>query len=343
MRTCVCAVVLLSFAPCPADARLSEGSARERGPVVAGQRAVPSHAVAPHSRPAPYVVARVNGVPLLSDRLDAAVNRLLPFESFHRTVKPEKIAAVRAKALQGLVDEELQYQDGMRIGIRATVIEIEAAVAQARKRFPDQQAFDRRLQASGATMADLRREIQRSIVVGKTVQHVVTANCEVGTDDARGYFDSHPERFVLPEQLHVFAITIGVDPSARPAAWADARTRLESVRRRLQDGASFDELARAYSTDASRASGGDMGFVHRGSLNDEFEQALRSVKPGQVSEIVKTLYGFHLVRLAEVRPPRKKTFAEAGVELRRNLTTERCDGMQRAWIARLRAGAGIVP
>jgi parvulin-like peptidyl-prolyl isomerase len=310
---------------------------------VNGQRALPSHAVAAPPRPAASVVARVNGVALMSDRLDAAVNRLLPFESFHRGVKPEKLAAVRAKALKDLVDEELQYQHGVQLGIRATEPEVERVVAQARRRFPNAQAFESRLRASGATVTELRREIQRSIVVQKTLGRVVAAQGEVGAREAKRFFEANPERFIVPEQLHVFAITIGVAPAAPPAAWSAARARLEDVRRQLQHGTRFEDLARTHSTDPSRTSGGDMGFVHRGSLNDEFEQALRPLEPGQVSDIVKTLYGFHLVRLAEIRPPQSKTFADVGTELRRSLTRQRCDEMKTTWIARLRAGAGIVP
>ena len=69
-------------------------------------------------------------------------------------------------------------------------------------------------------------------------------------------------------------------------------------------------MARTHSTDKTRESGGDMGFVHRGSLTDEFEQALRDLKPGGVSPVIQTLYGFHIVRVASIRPPEQKALPE---------------------------------
>jgi parvulin-like peptidyl-prolyl isomerase len=312
--------------------------------VVAGQRPVASHAVAtapPLS--SPREVARVNGVPLMSDRLDAAVNTLIPLEAFHRSVDPAKMADLRARALKELVDQELEYQDGIRLHVRVAESEIETAVRRGRQRFASSAAFEQRLKASGATVDDLRREIRRSLVVQKTVDRVVTATCQVDAEQARRYFASNSDRFVVPEQLHVQAITIGVDPSANAEAWAAARTRAEGVRRQVQGGASFEQLAREVSTDPSKTQGGDMGFVHRGSLNDAFEDALRTLSPGQMSDVIKTLYGYHLVRVVDVRPPKKQAFAEVAAEIRRDLTTKRCAEVKDAWIARLRAAASIAP
>jgi parvulin-like peptidyl-prolyl isomerase len=307
------------------------------------QRAVPSHAVEARRRPAPQAVTHVNGVPLMSDRLDAAVNSLIPLELFHRSVDPNKMAELRARALKDLVDQELEYQHGVRSGVRVAPPEIDAAVTRAKQRFKTPGAFEERLKASGATVADFRREVERSITIQKAFDRTVTAKCQVGADEAKRFFAANQDRFVVPEQLHVFAITFGVDPSANADAWANARARAESVRRQIQGGARFDEMARTHSTDASKATGGDMGFVHRGSLNDEFEQALRAVPLGQVSEVIKTLYGYHLVRVAAVRPPQKKTFAEVGPEIRKDLTATRCAELKDAWIARLRAAASITP
>jgi parvulin-like peptidyl-prolyl isomerase len=312
-------------------------------PAAADQRAMPSHAVTGGPRPAPREVARVNGVPLMSDRLDAAVNRLIPLESFHRGVNADKMAALRTKALDQLVDEELQYQEGVRLAIRVNRSEVDEVVAKAEKRYPNHQAFEDRLKASGATFADLRREVQRSIVVQKTLDRVVTSQCDVTADEARRFFTANPDRFVVPEQLHLYAITIGVDPSATPAKWAEARVRADDLHAQLQRGASFEEMARKYSTDGSKTTGGDMGFLHRGTLNDEFEQAVRNVPTGHVSDVIKSLYGYHIVRVAEVRPPQKKAFTEIGTQLRRDLTTQRCADMKAAWIGRLRAAAAIVP
>ena len=147
---------------------------------------------------------------------------------------------------------------------------------------------------------------------------------------------------MVPEQLHVYAITFGVDPGAPAAAWSDAKAKAGQVLGQIRSGAPFEEMARRHSTDKTRESGGDMGFVHRGSLTDEFEQALRDMKPGGVSPVIQTLYGFHIVRVASIRPPQQKALTEVAAGIRKDLTKQRCAETEAAWTARLRASAAIV-
>jgi parvulin-like peptidyl-prolyl isomerase len=311
--------------------------------IAAGQVAVPSHAARAPAAPVPQRVATVNGVPVTSDRLDAALRALIPFESFHRSVGADKLAVLREKALQTVIDEALEYQDGVKLGIHVTAADVGAGVAKARARAKMAGASDAARQQAGLPTAALRLEIRRSLTIRRALDRAVTSRCQVGAPEAEQFFTANPDRFVVPEQLHLFAITIGVDPSAPPEGWATARARAEDLHRELDEGASFEELARRHSTDASKATGGDMGFVHRGSLNDEFEQALRDRHAGDVSDVVRTLYGYHLVRIAEIRAPRRQTFPDVSAEVQRNLTATRCADMKDAWIARLRASASITP
>lgn len=308
---------------------------------VAGQQAIVSHATGGSARPLAAEVAKVNGVSLTSDRLDAVLNALIPQESFHRTVGAPKMADLRQKALQILVDEELQYQSGVQRGVTVTAADVDAGLARATAKYPNRAAFNDALRRSGATLADVRREIRRTLTIKKSRDQAVAAKCAATRADAARFFAANPDRFVLPEQLHVYAITIGVEPSASRDGWAAGKSRAEDVLRQITSGAAFEEMARKYSTDPSRTKGGDMGLVHRGSFIEEFERATRTLRPGEVSGVVQTIYGYHLVRVAEILPPRKKTLAEVSSDIRRDLTSTRCAEMQDAWAAKLRAAATI--
>ena len=307
---------------------------------MAAQAPVPSHVVS-STRVTVRQVALVNKVPLTSDRLDAMVNKLIPQQLFHRTVAPQKMAAFRQQALQQLVDEELQYQEGVRRRVPVPQAERDRALADLQKRYGGPQAFDQARTRAGVTMKDLRDEINRELTIQKVLEREVTSGCQVSGGEAATYFAQHPERFVIPEQLHVFAITIGVDPSSTPAVRADAKTRAEKVLSQIGAGAPFEEMARAHSTDPSKERGGDMGLLHRGSLEDAFEQAARDLRPGQVSGVVESIYGYHIIRVTEIRPPQKKTFADVAEQLQKDLTTTRCAEARVAWIARLRSEAVI--
>ena len=306
------------------------------------QKPVASHGTAAARPAAARVVARVNGAPITSDRLDAALNRLIPFESFHRNVSTATVERLRGKALDGLIDEELRYQDGVRAGLRASSAEVDGGMKAVMARYASRGAFDEARRATGVSIEDLRREIGRALVIRKATDRAVTSRCQVSADEAAKYYAGNPGRYVVPEQLHVYAITFGVDPGAPARAWEAAKAKAEQVLGLIRNGAPFEEMARAHSTDKTRESGGDMGFVHRGSLADEFETALRDVTPGGVSPVIQTLYGYHIVRVASIRPPVQKTLREVEAAIRKDLTTQRCAEAETAWTARLRASAAIV-
>ena len=141
--------------------------------------------------------------------------------------------------------------------------------------------------------------------------------------------------------MRVSLITIGVDPSATNLEWERARKRADGVARRIATGASFEALAREFSTDASKSKGGDLGFVHRGQLIDEFERALKGLAPGKMTPVIQTIYGFHLLRLVETRPAVQKSFAEVKATIIRDLTETRCSQASADWSKRLRAAARV--
>ena len=216
-------------------------------------------------------------------------------------------------------------------------------MTQAAKTYGGTRKFEEALARSGSTLADARREIRRALTIAKTRDVAVTAKCPVSDEEALRFFKANPDRFVEPEQLHIYAITVGVDPSSTPAQWAAAKSRAEEARRehlgrRLLrgDGAEvFDRSEpqqRAATWDSSTAA----------ASTDAFEQVAKSLPIGQPSGVIETLYGYHIVRVSEVRPPQPRTFAEVRVNLRRDLAAKRCTDLNESWMAGLRADAEVV-
>ena len=311
-------------------------------PVAAQIAPVPSHEPRqPRRADAAAVVARVNGVPLHANDLDAAMQALIPQASYHQNIKPEKIDELRTQALDGLIDEELRYQEAMRLKIRVPPAEVEQALERARKAYGGRDAFERARRASGATMPQLRASILRGLLIQHAYDRLVASRCRVSEADAARYYRENTARFLLPEQVRPMLITIGVDPAAPRPDWERGRQKADDLARRIATGASFESLAREYSSDASRVKDGDLGFVHRGQLTAEFERALEALAPGQVSPVIETIYGFHLLRLVETRAAVQKTFEEVKATLIRDLTETRCAQASAEWSKRLRDAARI--
>ena len=291
---------------------------------------VPSHQPDRPARTGARVVARVNGVALTEARLNAALGALIPFESFHRNVSPAKLAELRQQALDTIVDEELEFQEGVRLHVAVGDATVQKEVDAMQRRFATRAAFDAALARSDATMSDLRQELRRKLVADGALHREVTVRCQVMRPEAEAFFRSNPDRFVVPEQLHLYSMTVAVEPSASSTDWDKARQRAEELRRRIVAGESFRPMAT------------DMGFLHRGALTDEFERATRALPVGVPSEVVQSLYGFHIVEVVETKPQTRKSFADVAADLQRDLTSQRCDSMKTAWLRGLRTRAVVL-
>jgi peptidyl-prolyl cis-trans isomerase D len=136
---------------------------------------------------------------------------------------------------------------------------------------------------------------------------------KVAVDEAelRHMYDERKASFSVGEERHAHHILISVDQKADPATVEKARARAQELAKRIQHGESFEDLARQYSDDKGSAkSGGDLGFFSRGMMAGPFEDAVFGMKKGELSDPVRSPFGFHVIRLDEIRPGTTRSFDE---------------------------------
>ncbi len=139
----------------------------------------------------------------------------------------------------------------------------------------------------------------------------IAAEVKADDEELRALFDSEPDRFVTPEKREVSHILLSVLPDAGADEVAETRERLAALKERLVAGESFEDLARENSDDpGSAAGGGTLGFIERGMMVPEFEAAAFALSPGEVSDPVRTSFGWHLVKVASVQQSGRVTFEE---------------------------------
>ncbi len=147
---------------------------------------------------------------------------------------------------------------------------------------------------------------------------------EVYTGDIEEYYDSHLEEFSTPEELHLRHILLRIPPNADEAVRMEKRKVMEGLLKRVQAGEDFAELAKIYSEDTgSKKAGGDLGFVKRGDLVPEVERAAFALKPGQVSDIVSSQYGLHLIKVEDYRASSVEPLDSVKEKIRETLTQEK--------------------
>ncbi len=144
----------------------------------------------------------------------------------------------------------------------------------------------------------------------------LASKAKVSDADARKWYDDHPKDYMQPEERRASHILIGVPEGAKPEQKAAAKKKAEDLLAKLKASpGSFAQLAKANSTDSSAAQGGDLGFFARGAMVPEFEAAAFALKPHEISPVVETKFGYHIIQLTDMRGGKPKSFAEARADI----------------------------
>ena len=291
----------------------------------------------------PPIAATVNGVPITMAAVDRAVEGKVPRISGHGTISAGRRTVLRAEVIEDMIAEELIVQEAKRQGLKASPSAIDDEVAKVKKRFPDAARYTQALARNGMTEEGVRRGIERYLLAKTAFDREVTAKVEVTENTMRAHYDADPSRFVVPEQAQYRQILIAVDPGGSPADWKAAQARAAELAKQARAGKAFADLAKAHSRhDASREQGGDMGWVHRGQLEHDEETAVFALKPGGISDPVRTLYGFAVYRLDAKKPQRPLTYDEVNkTRLADELRRAETDRVRSAWLAGLRQRAKV--
>lgn len=212
--------------------------------------------------------------------------------------------------VQERIDDLMLVVAARAAGIVVTDAEVALAVddqlRQVRERFPSEPAFHAALAEAGRTPDEYRAELTRQFRDQTLVQRFVRqrmaamAPVPVTEDEIRAFFESNRERLGQRPATVSFQQVI-VRPVPSDSARQNALRTMEQVVRELGEGADFEVLARRYGMDPTRERGGDLGWFRQGQMVREFDRVVFSMRPGEVSPVVETEFGFHLIRLDRVR------------------------------------------
>lgn len=294
------------------------------------------------SQSAEQKVAVVNGTVIKQAEFDSELNRVL--ERLQRTGRiPNDLerSQIKKQVLENLIARELLYQESQKKGIKVDQKEIEAQITALKGRFPSEVEFKNALSTANLTEADLRFQFERDVAIRKLLDDQIGGKSTVSEKESRAYYDGNLESFKKPEQVRASHILIKVDPGADEAKKAEARTKIESLQAKLKNGEDFGALAKEYSEGPSGPKGGDLGFFGRGQMVKPFEETAFSMKPGQVSGMVETRFGYHLIMVTERTPESTLSYEEVKDRLEQYLKQQKAQAEIAAYVETLKSKAKI--
>jgi peptidyl-prolyl cis-trans isomerase C len=276
----------------------------------------------------PQVVAEVNGeaIPVLEFERELAL--AYEFPEGGTAPAPDQLVALKQTVLQELIDRQLLLQDARSKGITVSQQAVQAAVARLKSEYQDG-GFQEALNQGRLSLADFQAKTAARLTVEKLVDEVVYQRVAVTEDELQGYLDAHASEFQEPEEVHAAQIVVKEVEDAR------------HIRDELQQGKKFSDLARAHSLSADARLGGDLGWFPKGVMPPEFDKVAFSLQPGQISDVVTSEYGFHLFKVLDRRPARKKDLAQVRREVERRLLRDKKAKAQADYVRGLRERATL--
>ena len=289
------------------------------------------------------IVARVNAdvitLMMLEDRVAGSLNKMKAEGSDDKQLKKNKL---KKMVLEGMIAEKLQIQEAEKLGMVVAEEDLQKSLDGIyKKNNITSEQFEIILTNEGSNLDDYKKIIRDQTLVSRVVQMQVGSAAAVGERSARKYYRKNKKKFWVPEKIilsHIMFIR-GSDSSDKERQLQEKTAK--EILRRIQAGENFIELAKKYSEDVSAHSGGQLGVVGRGTMLPEFERAAFDLKVGEVSDIVKTVNGFHIIKCDNIIPGYVKKFKLVKSEIKKILSFEKREKRYEKWMSELKKKAFI--
>ena len=297
----------------------STAGARPAGQPAAGQGGAAQQAGAPGAAqpekpkpvPAvlPQVLATIDGQPVGRGELESEVKEAEARAG--RSVPADERDAVYRGLLDRVILYKLLASEAKTRGITVTPEEVTERIGQIKSQFPNEAEFQKELAKRHTTMAELQEDQRRDILNLKTIEAEVAPRLTVTPQELDAFYQQNPDRFQEPEQVRASHILISVAQDATPEAKQAAKAEADGILKRVKAGEDFAALAKAHSKDPGSAqAGGDLNFFPKEQMVPEFSNAAWALKPGEISDVVQSQFGYHIIKLTERRAGRTVPLAE---------------------------------
>lgn len=218
---------------------------------------------------------------------------------------------------------------------------INKAVTAIRERFADEQAYLEVLSHNGLDQQSLQRALLRQCKVENVLERIASRASTVSEVEIGIFYHMHPEKFQRPEQRSVKHILITINEEFADNSRSRALQRIREIVLKLQHKPhKFADLALRHSECPSALQGGELGIVSKGQLYPEIEAALFRLKEGQISDIIETEVGFHVVQCMRIHRAESIPFKKAQPKIRKLMLDRSRRNCQRAWLASLQSDSG---
>ncbi|MBU5638063.1 peptidylprolyl isomerase [Geomonas sp. Red69] len=286
-------------------------------------------------------VEKVNGTVITRAELDRTIKALVG-SGDPRQLPPDQFKKATEAALNQLTAAELLYQAGMKLEVKDLDKQVTARIVQSKYQYPSQADFDKALKSVDMTQKDLEEAARKDIVINNLIAQRFAGKAEVTEPEVKKFYEENKlKQFTQGDRIKVSHILIGVAKGANAEAKKQAREKALAVLKRVKGGEPFAEVAKKESTSPTKDQGGSLGIIGKGQTMPPFEKAAFALKAGEISDVVETQLGFHVIKVEQKLPPATERYEDVKNQIAGNLKREKIRLMLAAYVEELRGKAKI--
>ena len=258
-------------------------------------------------------VAKVNGVVIGDKELSQELMMLR--QQMGGRVSPQQLDSMepmlKQQAVANLVNRALLTQAADSENITVTAEQVDEKFEEIRANFPDEETFVAQLEMSNMTPDEFRVEVERGIKLEELVGLKTVGTDAPTEEEAREFYDANKQRFSTPERIRASHILIKVEDTDSTFVREQKKAKIDELHARLVAGEKIATLAMENSDCPSKSKGGDLGFFGRGQMVKPFDDAAFALEPGEISPVVETMFGYHVIEVTEKEEPSVTSFEDA--------------------------------
>lgn len=264
-------------------------------------------------------------------------------ESFTGEERLKRIKQIEKQALDYLIDKKLMLAEAQKESLNVTPADVNSAVEEIKKNnnITTDEELRQGLARERLTYEGFRKKIEEQLVLLRITTRKVKSKIIISEADIKKYYQEHQAEFELAPEYRVRLIFLKLAPGASAEETKKVEDTAKEILSKLKAGADFGESAKKYSEDVTALAGGDLGYVKSKDMVPELEKVCQKLEKGQVSDMIKTLNGIHVIKMEDKRPSSVKSLEEVTPQIKETLTQKLYEQKYTDWIKELRSQAYI--
>jgi peptidyl-prolyl cis-trans isomerase C len=264
------------------------------------------------------LIAKVNGVGIKIGDFSTQYDRFA--ESFKARKRPMPLRLAqryRKTIVKRLVNEELVRQEAKRLKITPTAAQLDEELKGYKAMFKTEKRFEQYLQSAKIDLAKVKENLTQGLLLKLLLEKSQIA--QISDEEVRAHYEKQKARYEVKEKVRASHILIKLEKGATPEQVNAARQKAQGLADKARKGEDFAALAKANSEGPTASRGGDLNYFARNRMVKEFDEKAFTMKIGEISDPVRTRFGWHVIKLVDRKDAHTRGFEEVGENIRRML------------------------